>query len=324
MGNLESIKEPVKEHFKNFEQFFRQEMSSGVRILNTITGYLYRRKGKQLRPLLVLLSAGATARPVEKTYRAATLIELLHTATLVHDDVVDDSNRRRGFFSINALWKNKVAVLTGDYLLAKGLLLATENEDFDLLRIVSGATREMAEGELIQIEKARRLDIEESVYFDIISKKTASLTSACCEAGAVSAGAGPEAKQALAAFGRNLGIAFQLKDDLFDYQKGYATGKPNGLDIKEKKMTLPLIYYIRNLPFLERKAVIANVRLNHNNPRKMEKIMQKVSKSGAFEYTAEKMEHYRISALDALRNLPTSPSRLALEELLEFSISRKS
>lgn len=322
--DIKTIKEPVKEHIKGFEFFFQQEMRSGVKVLNTITDYLYRRKGKQFRPLLVLLSAAATGTPCQRSYRAATLIQLLHTATLVHDDVVDDSNRRRGFFSINALWKNKVAVLTGDYLLAKGLLLSVNHEDFDLLKIVSEATREMSEGELLQIEKARRMDIEEDLYFEIIRKKTASLTAACCAAGATSAGASEQETASLYRFGLNLGIAFQLKDDLFDYQKESKTGKPVGIDIKEKKMTLPLIYFLGQKPLIERFKIITHIKLYHNNVEKMSRLIEQVSLSGGFEYTVQKMEEYRNLAIKELDTFPQSSAIISLKNLLELSISRQS
>jgi octaprenyl-diphosphate synthase len=323
MSGITNIKEPVKEHFANFELFFRQEMRSGVKLLNTVTDYIYRRKGKQFRPLLVLLSAKAVGEPGERSYRAATLIELLHTETLVHDDVVDDSNRRRGLFSINALWKNKVAVLTGDYLLSKGLLLSIGNEDFDLLKIVSEATREMSEGELMQIEKARRLDIEENIYFDIIRKKTASLTAASCAMGAVSTGAADKDVKALYYFGLNLGVAFQLKDDMFDYQNNKLTGKPTGIDIKEKKMTLPLIYYLGQQPWIKRKRIITNIKLYHNDSVKMAKLIEDVSHSGGFEYTAKKMDEYCLRANEFLKELPVNPAVDALKCLLDLSISRQ-
>ncbi len=323
MNTLKHIKEPVKQDLVAFQSFFRSEMRSGVKLLNTISDYLYRRRGKQFRPLLVLLSAAATGKVSERSYRAATLIELLHTATLIHDDVVDDSNRRRGAFSINALWKNKVAVLTGDYLLAKGLLLATGNQDFDLLKIVAEATREMSEGELLQIEKARRLDIEESIYFEIITKKTASLTAACCAAGAVSTGAEQKYVDALREFGKNLGIAFQLRDDLFDYQKTGLTGKPGGIDIKEKKITLPLLYYMSKLNLIERNKIKLNIRINHNNSKKMQNLIKDVSESGGFEYTSQKMEEYSIKAIENISVLPPGPAVDSLRKLLEFSISRQ-
>lgn len=323
MSSLEEIKAPVKEHFTGFEQFFKDEMRSGVKLLNTISDYLYRRKGKQFRPLLVLLSAKACGEPGMRSYRAATFIELLHTATLIHDDVVDDSHKRRGFFSINALWKNKVAVLTGDYLLSKGLLLAVENQDFDLLKIVSEATREMSEGELLQIEKARRLDIEENIYFDIITKKTASFTAACCAAGASSSNAPSEIIEALYKFGLNLGIAFQLKDDLFDYEASSATGKPNGIDIKEKKMTLPIIYYLNQLDIIKRKTIISRIKFFHNKVDKMSRLIEDVKKSGGFDYTLSVMNEYRIKAIKELDILPESAAKKSLIKLLDFSISRQ-
>ncbi|MDD3742353.1 MAG: polyprenyl synthetase family protein, partial [Lentimicrobiaceae bacterium] len=239
MKVLEEIKIPVEAHLDEFEKAFRQSLKSNVLLLDRITRYLVKRKGKQIRPLFVFLSAGAAGNINASTQRAATLIELLHTATLIHDDVVDDSNERRGTFSINALWKNKIAVLVGDFLLSKGLLLSMDNRDYELLRIVSNATREMSEGELLQIEKARRLDIEESVYFEIIRKKTASLIASCCASGAASAGCSEEMVNKFYEFGELTGIAFQIKDDLFDYNHNANTGKPSGIDLKEKKLTMP-------------------------------------------------------------------------------------
>ena len=261
-------------------------MKSAVPLLDTITNYIIKRKGKQMRPMFVFLSAGTCGNINESTYRAASLIELLHTATLVHDDVVDDSNERRGFFSLNALWKNKIAVLVGDYLLSKGLLLSLNNDDFQLLKIVSNAVKEMSEGELLQIEKARRLDISEEVYFNIITQKTASLIASCCESGASSVNAKPEVQQKMKKFGELTGIAFQLKDDLFDYAGG-DIGKPTGIDIREKKLTLPIIYTLKQLSYFERRKMIYTIKNENNNPDKVAKVVQKVYETGGIEY-AEK------------------------------------
>jgi len=252
---LDQIKQPVKEELERFEKHFRKAMKSNVALLDKIMFYIVQRKGKQMRPIFVFLSAKAAGGTTEATYNAASLVELLHTATLVHDDVVDESLERRGFFSINALWKNKIAVLVGDYLLSQGLLLAVNNNEFSLLRILSRAVKEMSEGELMQIEKARKLDIQEAVYFDIIRQKTASLIAAACEAGAVSAGVSPEVSEQFRIFGEKVGIAFQIKDDLFDYGT-QDVGKPLGIDIKEKKMTLPLIYALQNTDRPTKKHII--------------------------------------------------------------------
>ena len=254
MGSLTEIKQPIQQYLSVFEKKFRDSMLSSVPLLNIITRYIVKRKGKQMRPMFVFLSAKLVGDVNDSTFTAASLIELLHTATLVHDDVVDDSNKRRGFFSINALWKNKIAVLVGDYLLSRGLLLSLENEEFDLLKIVSNATKEMSEGELLQIEKARKLDIEEDIYFEIIRKKTASLIASCCAAGASSVKAKEDDIERIRLFGELTGIAFQIKDDLFDYEKTNATGKPAGIDIKEQKMTLPLIYTLNNCSSKNKKS----------------------------------------------------------------------
>jgi len=247
MTSLKEIQAPVQVHIAAFEKNFRASMKSSVPLLNIVTRYIMKRKGKQMRPLFVMLSADVCGGVNDSSYHAAALIELLHTATLVHDDVVDDSNFRRGFFSVNALWKNKISVLVGDYLLAKGLQIALDNEAYDLLKIVNQATQEMSEGELMQIEKARKLDITEDIYFEIIRKKTATLIASCCASGAVSANADKEVVDKMYAFGENVGIAFQIKDDLFDYSGSTNIGKPNGVDIKEKKITLPLIYMLSSL-----------------------------------------------------------------------------
>ena len=257
MIRLEEIKKPIEKEIQEFEPRFRASMKSRVSLLDKIMHYIIKRKGKQMRPMFVFLSAKVFGQTTDSTYRAAAMIELLHTATLVHDDVVDDANMRRGFFSINALWKNKIAVLVGDYLLSKGLLLAVENEEFDLLKIMSNSVKEMSEGELLQIEKARKLDITEAVYYDIIRQKTATLIASCCASGANSVGVSSETVEKMRLFGEYVGIAFQIKDDLFDYgSDGKTIGKPTGIDIKEKKMTLPLIYTlsIRSLLLKKRRS----------------------------------------------------------------------
>lgn len=323
MSLLNEVKAPVEEHIREFEKKFRESMRSSVPLLDRITAYLVKRKGKQIRPLFVFLAAQTCGQVNESTYRAASLIELLHTATLVHDDVVDDSNERRGFFSLNALWKNKISVLIGDFLLSKGLLLSLDNNDFELLRIVSDATREMSEGELLQIEKARRLDISEEVYFEIIRKKTASLIASCCACGAASAGADDSTVKRFHRFGELTGIAFQIKDDLFDYSKSLETGKPNGIDIKEKKMTLPLINLLSKSTWLEKKLIINTVKNHNDNPHKVNELIRKVSENGGIAYAEKKMLEYRDAALELLREFPESTSRQSLEKLVIFTTERK-
>lgn len=297
-------------------------MKSKVLLLDKIMNFIVRRKGKQLRPMFVFLTAGVNGQITEATYRGAALIELLHTATLVHDDVVDDSNYRRGFFSINALWKNKIAVLVGDYLLSRGLLLSIENKDFRLLEIVSNAVREMSEGELLQIEKARNLDITEDVYYEIIRQKTASLISSCCGVGAASAGADPETVQRMLTFGEKVGIAFQIKDDLFDYGTA-EIGKPVGIDIKEKKMTLPLIYALQKASWLDKKRIIFMIKNQSNKPRKVQEVIDFVKASGGIEYAIQAMNDYYQEAKEILCTFPDSAYKEALAGLVEYTIERK-
>jgi octaprenyl-diphosphate synthase len=322
MISLKEIQSPVKEHIAAFEDTFRTSMKSSVPLLDVITRYIIKRKGKQMRPLFVFLSAGVAGGINEKTYRAAALIELLHTATLVHDDVVDDSNMRRGFFSINALWKNKIAVLVGDYLLSKGLLLSLNNDDIALLKIVSDAVQEMSEGELLQIEKARRLDIREDVYFQIIRKKTASLIASCCSCGASSAGADKEIIEKFRLFGEYTGIAFQIKDDLFDYETGTVTGKPNGIDIKDQKMTLPLIHLLSNSDLLEKRWIVNTVKNHNTEPERVAKLIGKVNERGGIIYAREKMLENRQKALDLLNEFPESQYRDSLRQLVLFTTER--
>ncbi len=322
MHNLKEIKSPIAQHLELFEKKFRKSMKSKVPLLDKITHYIYKRKGKQMRPMFVFFAAGICGDINESSYRAASLIELLHTATLVHDDVVDDSNIRRGYFSINALWKNKIAVLVGDYLLSQGLLLSLDNNEFELLKIVSNATREMAEGELLQIEKARRLDIKEDIYFEIIRKKTASLIASCCAAGAESVGADADTVNKMHQIGEHIGIAFQIKDDLFDYMDSKSIGKPNGIDIKEQKMTLPLIYMLNNNGNREKRKVIKVVKKHNNNPNKVNQVIDKVNHSGGIEYATKKMKEYQQKAFDLLYEFPESPMRKSFEQLVIFTVER--
>jgi octaprenyl-diphosphate synthase len=304
-----------------FEKKFKQNMQSKTPLLDRITHYIVKRKGKMMRPMFVFLSAGMCAAITEKTYRAASLIELLHTATLVHDDVVDNSNLRRGFFSINALWKNKIAVLVGDYLLSKGLLLSVTN--FELLEIVSEAVKVMSEGELLQIEKARRLDIQEEIYFEIIRQKTASLIAACCACGGQSAGAGIEEIKLLHQFGELTGMAFQIKDDLFDYSSDGIIGKPTGNDIKESKMTLPLIYALTKVDSNDRRFIINVVKNESHDKQKVQQVIKMVHANNGIVYANEKMLAYRDQALELLNHFKESEYKKSLIALVNFTIDRK-
>ncbi len=320
---VSEIKAPIENEMQEFELKFKASMKSSVPLLDKITRYIVKRKGKQLRPMFVFLAAKVCGEMNESTYRAASLIELLHTATLVHDDVVDDSNERRGFFSVNALWKNKIAVLVGDFLLSRGLLLSVDNKDFHLLGLVSNAVREMSEGELLQIEKARKLDIDEAVYFDIIRKKTASLIASCCACGAASVSSDEQVIEQMRAFGESVGIAFQIKDDLFDYGDGTNIGKPTGIDIKEKKMTLPLIYALNNASFFEKRKIINIVKNNNNDPKKVAEVIDFVIKSGGIQYAEQKMNEYKNEALLKLSLFSDSPSKTSLLELVKYTTDRK-
>lgn len=319
---IKDIKAPIAQEMSEFEAKFQSFMKSKVFLLDKITSYIVKRKGKQMRPMFVFLSAGVCGGIREESYRGAALIELLHTATLVHDDVVDDANYRRGFFSINALWKNKIAVLVGDYLLSRGLLLSVDNGDFHLLKLVSTAVREMSEGELLQIEKARKLDITESVYFDVIRQKTASLIASCCSVGAASAGASEEQVEQMKLFGEKVGMAFQIKDDLFDYGD-QEIGKPVGIDIKEKKMTLPLIYALRNASWMEKRKVIFKIKNQSHNPKKVAEVIDFVKQSGGIEYTTMVMERFFGEAMAVLDGFPDSEFKDSLRQLVEYTIKRE-
>jgi len=319
--SLSQIKAPIEKELEIFERKFREAMKSRVPLLDRITYYIIQRKGKQMRPMFVFLAARLHGEVTEKTYAAASLVELLHTATLVHDDVVDDAYMRRGFFSINALWKNKIAVLVGDYLLSRGLLLSLENDYFDLLKIFSAAVKEMSEGELLQIEKARRLDIKEEIYFEIIRQKTASLIASACASGAASVISTAEAIERTRLFGEKIGMAFQIKDDLFDYGEA-DIGKPRGIDIKERKMTLPLIYALNKASSSEKRWVI-NVFKNHNkDPEKVKEVLRYVKQSGGLEYSIRKMNAYRDEAFGILHSFPENAARISLEQLVQFTIER--
>jgi octaprenyl-diphosphate synthase len=323
MVSVEDIKAPVRKEMEEFELKFRDSMRSHVPLLDKIMHYIVKRKGKQLRPMFVFLSAKTCGEMNDSTYRAASLIELLHTATLVHDDVVDDSHMRRGFFSLNALWKNKIAVLVGDYLLSQGLLLSISNQDYKLLGIVSNAVKEMSEGELLQIEKARRLDVDEPVYFEIIRQKTAVLIASCCSCGAASVGCSDEVVEKMRLFGEQTGIAFQIKDDLFDFGTGNGIGKPTGNDIKEKKFTLPLIYALNNASFFDKRKIINTIKNNGDETKKIATVVDFVMNSGGIEYATQKMHAHKDKALQLLSSFKDSEAKKALEQLVVYTIERK-
>ncbi len=304
-----------------FENHFKDAVKSRVALLDRIMQYIVKRKGKQMRPMFVLLSAKLHGEITDASYRAASLVELLHTATLVHDDVVDDALERRGMFSINALWKNKIAVLVGDYLLSKGLLLSLENKDFDILTILSNAVKKMSEGELLQIEKTRNLNFDESIYYEIINGKTASLLSSSCGAGAASVTKDIEIIEKMRLFGEMVGMAFQIKDDLFDYGD-IAVGKPTGNDIKEKKLTLPLIHVLQKVDASLKKEIIYIVKNNNNDKKKVKFVIDNVIKHGGIEYATQKMYEYRDKALEILNSFQPSPARAALEELVRYTTDR--
>lgn len=323
MSTVDQIKAPIQQEMESFERKFKDSMKSSVPLLDKITHYIIKRKGKQMRPMFVFLCAKMMGKVTETTYNAAALIELLHTATLVHDDVVDDAYERRGFFSINALWKNKIAVLVGDYLLSRGLLLSIDNDEFRLLKFISKAVREMSEGELLQIEKTRRLNIEESVYFEIIRQKTATLISACCAAGVYSSGSSEDWVEKAALFGEKVGIAFQIKDDLFDYGEGEDIGKPTGIDIKEKKTTLPLIYSLNKAPWLKRREIVFLVKNRNTHGPSVQKVVDFVRESGGISYAKSKMEEYIKEAKELLLQFPENEARNSLELLVNYTINRK-
>ena len=318
---LDDIKAPIAREMEAFEPKFRASMKSNVLLLDKIMSYIVKRKGKQMRPMFVFLSAGTCGKINESTFRGASLIELLHTAALVHDDVVDEANYRRGYFSVNALWKNKVAVLVGDFLLTRGLMLSVENKDFNLLRIVTDAVREMSEGELLQIEKSRQLDITEAVYYEIIRQKTASLIASCCAVGASSGGASEEVVETMRKFGEKIGMAFQIKDDLFDYGE-QEIGKPVGIDIKEKKMTLPLIYALSKAGWLEKRKIINIVKNESGKPRKVKEVIEFVKRSGGLEYAIAAMNKYHQEAMTLLNEFPENSYKQSLMALVQFTIER--
>jgi len=324
MKIVAQIKEPIAYEMELFEEKFALSMRSKVALLNRITHYIVNRKGKQMRPMFVFLTAKmlGNGEVNDRTYRGASVIELIHTASLVHDDVVDDSNQRRGFFSLNALWKNKIAVLVGDFLFSKGLLLSIDNGDTDLLQIISVAVREISEGELLQIEKARKLDITEELYYEIIRQKTATLIAACCALGARAVYANDEEVKRMHKFGELIGQAFQIKDDLFDYGET-AIGKPTGIDIKEQKMTLPLIYVLNNASKKDKKWLINSVKNHNTNKKRVKEVIAFVKENGGLDYAISKMKSFQQEALTLLNTYPDSPYKASLELMVNYVIDRK-
>jgi octaprenyl-diphosphate synthase len=322
MISVKEMLDPIRPEMTEFEVRFRKSMQSRVPLLDKITHYIIKRKGKQMRPMFVFLTSKMLGEINDRTYDAASLIELLHTATLVHDDVVDDANERRGFFSINALWKNKIAVLVGDYLLSKVLLLSIEKNNLELLHIVATAVKEMSEGELLQIEKARKLDITEDIYFEVIRQKTASLISACCEAGALASGRN-DMRETMKEFGELVGLAFQLKDDIFDYGTGEKIGKPTGLDIRERKMTLPLIYALNNAPTEVKRELLYIVKNKNEKSKSVKRAVEIVIQEGGVQYTHQRMMELTKKALDLLSTVPESPAKSALVGLVEYTTQRE-
>ncbi|WES99669.1 polyprenyl synthetase family protein [Chryseobacterium arthrosphaerae] len=322
-NTVEEIKRPINEEMKLFEQKFYESMQSKVPLLDKVTRFIVTTKGKQMRPMFVFLCAKLVGDVTEKTYRGASMIELIHTATLVHDDVVDESFKRRNFFSINALWKNKIAVLVGDYLLSKSVLLSTDHKDYDLLGVISRTIREMSEGELLQLEKARKLDITEEVYYEIIRQKTATLIAACCEIGVLSNSTDEALAKKMMDFGTYTGMAFQIKDDLFDYLSSNVIGKPVGIDIKEQKMTLPLIHTLKTAGEKDKKYYFDTIKRYNNNPKRVKELIEFVKSSGGLEYAITVMKDFQQKAKDILNEFPDSEARNSLHIMLDYVIERK-
>ena len=324
MSNIvNEIKRPIANEMKLFEEKFYQSMQSNVPLLDKVTRFIVTTKGKQMRPMFVFLTAQLMGTVNEKTYRGASMIELIHTATLVHDDVVDESFKRRSFFSINALWKNKIAVLVGDYLLSKSVLLSTDHQDYDLLAVIARTIREMSEGELLQLEKARKLDITEEVYYEIIRQKTATLIAACCEIGVLSNQADSTLAKKMQDFGTYTGMAFQIKDDLFDYLSQNIIGKPVGIDIKEQKMTLPLIYTLKNANPQEYKYYFDTIKRYNNNPKRVKELIDFVKKSGGLDYAISVMKDFQQKAKNILDEFPDSEAKKSLILMLDYVVERK-
>lgn len=323
MTNIRSIRAPIEKELAAFEPYFRKAMKSDVPLLGTILNYLYRTKGKQLRPMFVFLSAKLHGAANEYSQLAACSVELLHSATLVHDDVVDESYERRGMFSINALWRNKMAVLVGDYILARGLLLQMEHKKYNFLHLISRAVQDMAEGEILQVKKSRKLDIDEETYYEIIRKKTASLIATSMAIGAASVTDDPEIPQKMYRIGQDAGIAFQIRDDIFDYQAKGIIGKPTGNDIKEKKITLPLLYVLKNSDLAEKRRILKLIKTKNKNRAMVYDLIQLVKEKGGIEYAAQKMDEFRGKAVRALMEFPESEARNSLVELMNYITTRK-
>ncbi len=323
MRLLDQIKVPIRQELADFEPYFRKTMQSDIPLLSTILDYIYRTKGKQIRPMFVFLSAAMLGKANELTQVAACSVELLHTATLVHDDVVDESYERRGFFSVNALWRNKLAVLVGDYILAQGLLLQLKHEQYGYLQLISRAVQDMSEGEILQIRKSRKLDIDSDTYYDIIRKKTASLIATSLAIGAASVQASPEIIEKMHAIGQDAGIAFQIKDDIFDYQEKGIIGKPTGNDIKEKKITLPLLYLLNNSKPAERLRILRLVKKKNKNTEAVRELVDLVVKKGGIAYATEQMNLFREKAIAGIREFPENEARNALIDLMNYITERK-
>jgi len=323
VSKVYDIRKPIEHEMEVFEEKFSKLMLSSVPLLNRITHYIIKRKGKQMRPMLIFLCSKLlnSGKLNEKVYRGASVIELIHTATLIHDDVVDESNKRRGFFSINAIWKNKIAVLVGDFLLSKGMLLCIDNKDYDILDVISESVKQMSEGELLQIEKSKKLDIDEETYFEIIKKKTASLISSCCKIAAISVGSKPDQIKKIARLGLNIGIAFQIKDDLFDYGKR-RIGKPRGIDIKQKKLTLPLIYTINKVERREKKWLISSLKKSKKNQALINQIISLVKETGGLDYAIEKMNMFHKLALNELETFDDCSYKESLTKMINYVIQR--
>jgi octaprenyl-diphosphate synthase len=320
---VEEIKRPIASEMKLFEEKFYESMKSNVGLLDKVTRFIVTTKGKQMRPMFIFLCAKLVGDVNEKTFRGASMIELIHTATLVHDDVVDESFKRRNFFSINALWKNKIAVLVGDYLLSKSILLATDNKDYDLMEVVSRTIREMSEGELLQLEKARKLDITEDIYYEIIRQKTATLVAACCEIGVLSTTNNSDLAKKMQDFGTYTGMAFQIKDDLFDYLSSNVIGKPVGIDIKEQKMTLPLIHTLKIANETDKKYYFNTIKRYNNDKKRVKELIEFVKKSGGLDYAIGVMKDFQQKAKDILDEFPDSEPKTALLKMLDYVIERK-
>src|SRR5690554_719257 len=323
MSKIDTIKAPIEEELKNFEPYFKRALKSDVPLLGTILNYIYRTKGKQIRPMFVFLSARLHGHTNDFSQLAACSVELLHSATLVHDDVVDESYERRGSFSVNALWRNKLAVLVGDYILARGLLLQLEQKKYNFLHLISRAVQDMSEGEILQIKKSRKLDIDEETYFEIIRKKTASLIATSMAIGAASVTDDPEIPEKMYRIGQDAGIAFQIKDDIFDYQVKGLIGKPTGNDIKEKKITLPLLHVIKQSSVSERRRILGLIKRKNNNKEVVEELVRLVEEKGGIEYATEKMNAFKDKAVASLMEFPESDARTSLIELMEYITTRK-